>query len=29
MATFFTAAHYDGQKAVKRAVEVEVMGPQL
>jgi beta-barrel assembly-enhancing protease len=29
MATFFTAAHYDGQKAVKRAVEVEVMGPQF
>lgn len=29
MSTFFTAAHYDGQKAVKRAVEVEVMGPQF
>jgi Zn-dependent protease with chaperone function len=29
MSTFFTAAHYDGQKAVKRNVEVEVIGPQF
>ena len=29
MSTFFDVAHYDGQKAVKRKVEVQVVGPQF
>ena len=29
MSAFFDVAHYDGQKAVKRKVEVQVVGSQF